>query len=189
MQRIYKILEIIGILIIFLIVYRLFPFLHVVLTYLFKILMPFLVAFAIAFIFEPFILYLEKRKIQRKIAIAFITIFFIFCVFLLIRFAIPLFTKQLGMLIEMLPEYLNKLEVLMQNISLKFQKLPDNFKINYDQLESYLNDKLTSLIEKMTSSLQRSFSYIIQFLITPILAIYFMNDYPKIEELIKKTML
>ena len=71
-KRLYKIIEIIGVLIIFLIIYRLFPFVNIILKYIFKIIMPFLIAFSIAFIFEPFIVFLEKKKINRKIAIGFI---------------------------------------------------------------------------------------------------------------------
>lgn len=62
-KRLYKIIEIIGVLIIFLIIYRLFPFVNIILKYIFKIIMPFLIAFSIAFIFEPFIVFLEKKKI------------------------------------------------------------------------------------------------------------------------------
>lgn len=188
-KRLYKIIEIIGVLIIFLIIYRLFPFVNIILKYIFKIIMPFLIAFSIAFIFEPFIVFLEKKKINRKIAIGFIVGLFILIIYLLIRFAIPLFIKQLGMLIEMLPDYLNRLEEIIQNITNKFQKLPGNLHIDYDKIESILNEKLSKTIETFTSTLQRSFSYIIQFLITPILAIYFLNDYQKIEQKIKDKLI
>ena len=188
-KRLYKIIEIIGVLIIFLIIYRLFPFVNIILKYIFKIIMPFLIAFSIAFIFEPFIVFLEKKKINRKIAIGFIVGLFILILYLLIRFAIPLFIKQLGMLIEMLPDYLNRLEEIIQNITNKFQKLPGNLHIDYDKIESILNEKLSKTIETFTSTLQRSFSYIIQFLITPILAIYFLNDYQKIEQKIKDKLI
>ena len=188
-KRLYKIIEIIGILIIFLIIYHLFPFVNIILKYIFKIIMPFLIAFSIAFIFEPFIVFLEKKKINRKIAIGFIVGLFMLILYLLIRFAIPLFIKQLGMLIEMLPNYLNRLEEIIQNITNKFQKLPGNLHIDYDKIESILNEKLSKTIETFTTTLQRSFSYIIQFLITPILAIYFLNDYQKIEQKIKDKLI
>ena len=85
-KRLYKIIEIIGILIIFLIIYHLFPFVNIILKYIFKIIMPFLIAFSIAFIFEPFIVFLEKKKINRKIAIGFIVGSFMLILYLLIYY-------------------------------------------------------------------------------------------------------
>ena len=38
-KRLYKIIEIIGVLIIFLIIYRLFPFVNIILKYIFKIIL------------------------------------------------------------------------------------------------------------------------------------------------------
>lgn len=61
-KRLYKIIEIIGVLIIFLIIYRLFPFVNIILKYIFKIIMPFLIVFSIAFIFESIYCFFREEK-------------------------------------------------------------------------------------------------------------------------------
>ena len=184
-RRLYKILEIIGILIIFLIAYKLFPFIKLFLDFISKIIMPFFLGFIIAFIFEPFIMFLENKKINRKFAIVILVFIFLGIGFLIFKFAFPLFIKELKMFLEMIPNYLNTFKTIVERISTKFQKLPVDFQINYDKIEAIVIEKITTMMIKISNNIQGSFSYIFQLLITPIIAIYFLCDYPKIEDKIK----
>lgn len=187
-RRLYKILEIIGILIIFLIAYKLFPFIKLFLDFISKIIMPFFLGFIIAFIFEPFIMFLENKKINRKFAIVILVFIFLGIGFLIFKFAFPLFIKELKMFLEMIPNYLNTFKTIVEKISTKFQKLPVDFQINYDKIEAIVIEKITTMMIKISNNIQGSFSYIFQLLITPIIAIYFLCDYPKIEDKIKNIL-
>lgn len=187
-KRLYKILEIIGILVIIFITFNILKYANGIFTIIIKVLLPFIIAFSIAFILEPVILFFEKRKLSRKFSVAIISVLFIFLIFLLCKYAGPLIVRQVTKLIQMLPDYINQLEDLFNNITDKMESLHINFKIDFDKIENILNDKLTSFLGSIGSFLQESFSYLIQIIITPVLAVYFMLFYENIEEVVKEKL-
>ncbi len=188
-NRLYKILEIIGILVIIYIFYKLFPFIRLILQFILKVVLPFVIAFVIAFVLEPIVEFLDKKKIKRKFAILIIGAIFVGVIFLILRFAIPLFVKELGNFMEMLPSYFIKFKAFINQIMTKFQKIPIDWQASYDKIETMVMTKLSEIIINISNNIQRSFSYVLQLLITPILAIYFLSYYPKIEDFVKKKLI
>lgn len=184
-KRLYKIIEIIGFLIIFLIGFKVFPYIKNIFLLLFKISLPFLISFVIAFSFEPLIARLELKKINRKVTIFVIVVLFIIFIYLFIKFIIPNFLIQLEKLLKMLPDYLNRIGEFIDAINKKLNRLSINFTIDYSKIENYLVGKIGENVSKISTFLQKIFSYTITIITAPILAIYFMIDYKKIEEKIK----
>lgn len=188
-KKLYKIIEIIGLLIIVYFVFKLFPYLEGIFSIVFKILLPFIIGFGIAFLFESVILWFEKKKIKRKISIWIIVILIGFVIFLIVRFAIPGLIKQISSLIDMIPSYLDSLEEIIDKIDDKFDGFPISFDIDYDKIGEYISSKFEVFLNGFGNFLQRSFSSIINILITPIIAIYFMIDYEKVEKFIKEFLI
>lgn len=188
-KKIYKIIEIIGIMIIAFLSIKIFPYLKNIIKLIFKILLPFIISFSIAFIFEPLIEKLETKKINRKISIFVISLFFMLIVFLLIKYGIPSFINKVEDITKILPEYMKKISNIVENINDKFEFIFNGYTIDYDKIESIISSKLTEYANKITSSFQMIFSYIIVILVTPILTIYFMHDFKKIEELVKNKLI
>lgn len=188
-KKIYKIIEIIGILIIILLGYKIYPFLKEILQLIFKILVPILISYTIAFLFEPFIEKLEKKNVNRKISIFLLVILILLVIFLLFRFTIPRLIKQLGLVMQLLPEYSNKLTSWLDEINNRISMMFHGFQIDYSYLEDLLNNKMINFTNNFMTILQRSFSYISIALVTPILTIYFLYDYKKIDTFFKTKLL
>lgn len=188
-KKINRLLEIILTLIIIYVFLKVFPYIKELFSFFIKILIPFLVSFAFAFTFEPLIEKLEKYKIKRKISIILIVIFFCIIIYFTIRFLIPNLIKQLNIIIDSLPNYLSNLTNLINKVNHKFSTIIESYLIDYSHIEQFLTNKLTVIIDKFTILLQKSFSYLISIAITPVLMIYFLNDYKKIENFIKKFFL
>lgn len=185
-KRLFKILEIIGILIIVFISFNIFNHVKGLLSILLGVLIPFIVGFAIAFILEPFIKFLEKKKVSRKFAVAIISVVFIVIIFIFVKYIGPIFSKQLSNLIEKLPSYIEEFEKILNNLGTKIENITGNFSFNFDNIEKFLNEKMQNFMLNIGQFIQKSFSYLIQIFITPVIAVYFMLYYENIESGIKE---
>lgn len=188
-KKIYKILEIIGILVIVLLCYYVFPFAKDIIRLLMKVILPFIIAFSIAFTFEPLIEKLEKKKMNRKLAIALIVFVLIGILVVFFRLFLPLMIKQLNAIINQIPTYFEKIHIFMDKINNKINDITNTYTLDYEKIEELVANYFTKFASKIGNILQRSFSYIISIFITPILVVYFMNDYKNIEEYVKKRLL
>lgn len=188
-KKIYKILEIIGVLVIFLLCYYVFPFVKDVIRLLMKVILPFVIAFSIAFIFEPLIEKLEQKKMKRQLAIALILFILIRILVVFFRLFLPLMIRQLNSIINQIPSYFEKFRFLMERINDKISSITNNYSLDYDKIEEVVMNYFVKFASKIGNILQRSFSYIISIFITPILVIYFMNDYKNIEQFVKNKLL
>ena len=83
---------------------------------------------------------------------------------------------------------MKKISNVVENINKKFEFIFNGYTIDYDKIEIIISSKLTEFANKITSSFQMIFSYIIVILVTPILTIYFMHDFKKIEKFVKKKL-
>lgn len=188
-KRLYKILEIIGVLVILFLLYRLFPFIQWIIRLLSKIVLPFIIAFILAFILEPIVVWLEKKKLSRKLAVSFVVFVIVGLLVVAFRYIIPLFSNQIATLIEHIPDYIQQFKAFIDEINEKMAFHSEGFLLDYGKIEEKVLAFLNAQLASIGSFLQKSFSYIVAFLITPVLAIYFLLDYPKIENYIKEKLL
>ena len=184
-KKIYKIIELIGILLIVFLSIKLFPYLKNIISLLVKILLPFLISYTLAFIIEPLILKLEDMKINRKIAVILILILFLIIIYACTKYLIPLFIKQIEELLKILPSYLDKLSLIFDKISRKYNIIFNEKIINVNKISDFLNTKITNFLSYFNVFVQKIFSYVILVIIIPVLTIYFMNDFKNIELVIK----
>ena len=188
-KKIYKIIEIIGILFVIFLIIKLFPYVKNLIGLLFKILLPFLISYTIAFAIEPLIEKLEDKKINRKVSVIIISIIFFALVFLIFRYLIPLFIKQLEELLKVLPEYFNQLSFNIEKLTEKYNIILNEKIFNISQISDFFSMKISNFIDNLSVFIQKIFSYILIILIIPILTIYFMNDYKNIELFIKNYLI
>lgn len=187
-KKIYKILEIVGILVIALLCYYVFPFVKDIIRLLMRVILPFIIAFSIAFIFEPLIEKLEAKKMNRKLAIALIMFILLGILVVFFRLFLPLMVKQLNAIIEQIPSYFEQIRLFMDKINDKISDITGTYALDYDKIEEIIINYFVKFVSRIGNILQRSFSYIISIFITPILVIYFMTDYKNIEEFVKNKL-
>lgn len=188
-KKIYKIIETIGILIILFLILKLFPYFKELFSIIYKIILPFFISYAIAFSIEPLIEKLEEKKICRKKAVIIISLIFIIVLFIFFKYLIPLFIKQLEELVNVLPDYFTQFTIILEKIIKKYDVVFNDKIININQISSFLNLKISNLIENFTVFIQKIFSYLLIILIIPVLTVYFMNDYKNIELFVKNYLL
>ncbi len=147
----------------------------IVLKTLYKIFIPFLTAFFIAYIFYPILKYLIKKRIPKAVGIIIILLTLILIIFLISIIIFPQLFSQITSLISYIITFINH--------------ITSKYNFNILDLEKYLYDIIKYLGEYVSNSainiINYSINYIIQTLIITTLSIYFLNDMDKIRTFIK----
>lgn len=146
-----------------------------------NILIPFIVSFALAFIVQPYINFLENKGIRRNYAIFIIIILILIIIVTFFIFLVPLLEKELYYFIDYIPQFITNIEAMFNQITF-FNKIGLEFKDVLELFFSKNNDYMTYLV-KIVNAI---FSTFIPTITTPILIVYFIVYYDKIENYIKK---
>lgn len=155
-----------------------------------QILVPLFVGLLIAWLFEPLIRLLEKKKITRVWSTAIVYILFLFVIVLLIFLVVPEFVSQLKDLISQIPEFLTDVRAFINNFFSKFQGSEiDIITLQTEittQFETFLNNfatsSLTTIIPGITNLLGEGFNIILGIL----LGFYMSLDFSKVGFAINK---
>ncbi len=139
----------------------------------FNLIVPFIVAFCIAYALSPLVRYLEEKGVRKQLAVAIIVISILALIIVIISMTLPLIYEQLVVLSGMLGE-------LIQDLSKRFD-------INLGDVGTSLSASLNNFIGtigQVVSSgtidfLGKSVGYLTQGIITLILSIYFLFDMSK----------
>ena len=145
-----------------------------------SVLIPFLIAFTISFIVSPWIKYLEKRKIRHNLAVLFVVVFLLGLLVVFTVFLAPLINEELSYFIDNFPLFFEKVNELFNSIVI-FKKLGLELKTIVGYLLKSNDNILSKIIEFFTAI----FSSFIPTITTPILIIYFIIYFDKIEKWIK----
>lgn len=144
------------------------------------ILIPFLIAFTIGFIVNPWIKFLEKKKIRHNLSVFIVIVFLLSIIVLFCIFLVPLINKELSYFIDNFPNFIEKVNELFNNIKI-FKKIGIDFKT----IITYLMKSNSNLIDKIIKFVTTIFSSFIPTITTPILIIYFIVYYERIENWLK----
>lgn len=166
--------------------YLLVPGILQVLKFLFKIFLPFLIGFVIAFTLLPLVDYLTERGTPRKWSVFIVVFVSFFVIVALFSILIPILIKELAEITNNLPHYMQKLNTILNRLSDKLSFLPDEFKPSPKNIETLFLNNINFLINYLIRIIQKTFSYFLVIIISPILAIYFLLDFDKIQAWLKK---
>lgn len=181
-----NILLIIFIILLIYFVVKLFPVLKIVLLFIGRLLLPFIIAAFISYLLHPIVLKLHKQlKIHKAIAILIIYLLFFSFTFLLFYKSFPIFVYQLQDLSEQLPQFVLMYEEIIYSIYQSTSFLPE-----------MVHDKITNFIGKLEESLERQienvlekainiFDFFVVLTIIPVLVFYFLKDYAEIKYITK----
>lgn len=147
------------------------------------LMLPLFIGFAVAWLFEPMIKYLEKKDVTRKLATTIVYVVFILVLVLLIGLVIPEFISQLKELISQAPVFLNKGKELVVSLFSKIGESEiDINKIQTDiigQFESFVNNfasnSLTGIVNGVTTFLSEG----LQVVVGLIIGFYLSLDFEK----------
>jgi predicted PurR-regulated permease PerM len=137
----------------------------------------------LAYLFNPIINYLEKKKISRGLGVLILYIGII-CMFLIVAFlVIPRSGSELKKLMTNMPIYLEKASALMDEVYNKYYStlgdLPPLFQgIQQVVMENIvgLEHMATDTIKNFIGGILNTFSKLVSLILTPILTFYFLVD-------------
>lgn len=146
------------------------------------VVMPFFLAFVFAYVLDPFVKFLEKKGVRKKLAVAIIIILVLAAVIAILGVTLP-------MVYEQLLQFAKSIIAFLQDISSKFD-------VNLGDIQFKITDILNHLIEELGSYvstgtldiLGKSVNVITNFFIVLVVGTYFLFDMDKIRATVKKTL-
>ena len=155
-----------------------------------KVLFPFYVGIFLAYLLDPLVDKMEKRKINRGLSSALVLIFFTVCFFTIFLLVFPILIKQFNGFLVYFPNLINNTENIINQI---IQYIQNNILNNYnDEIIISFKDPITVIFKKVFNKLMLSSMAIFNFLgfliITPIVTWYILRDWDKIIKKIKKNI-
>ena len=114
-----------------------------------KILTPLFLGIIVAWLLNPFVKWLEKKKVRRGISAAIAYVILLGCIILLVQAIIPLLYNQTIELVSNFPNIFSDLKEWAENIFNKF----DTATINVDAIETNLFSKLDEFSSNLATSL------------------------------------
>lgn len=158
------------------------PFSSTVLTFIWKIVMPFLLAMVISYLLYPVLtLCTNVFNMHKTSAISVIFITFFTVLSFVIYYGMPVLFMELEELGEHLPQLMKLYERIMFSIYDSTAFLPEPAQAQIDSL--IINVQLTAenYVERLINRLIQSFGNVISLLIIPVLVFYLLKDFDKIK--------
>ena len=150
-----------------------------------SVLAPFFLGFILAWILNPLVTRLERKKIPRTLGAFIVYAAFLLVLLLFIRFLIPTIYQQLQILIANLPGILKELEVFINNI---FDKLGSIQGIDFQAIQEsilttisgYFSSLMTSVPTMIMNFASGFVSSIITICFGLVIGIYMLIDFDSI---------
>lgn len=183
-----KLLKLVLLLIITMLLLELFPLIIKVLSTIVKFLLPFILGFTIAFLLSPLVDLLEKYKFNRKAVSILLVILFVGLIVIGLAYVGPVVAEEVKHFINNMPKYLENIEEVVDKINEKLSLNINLSNMSFDKILGIIDNNGINLMDSIGKIIQGTFSYLIVFILTPILALYFLIDYHKIKEKIKNLL-
>ena len=151
--------------------------------------MPLFIGFGFAWLVEPMIKSLEKRKLSRKLSTFIVYILFVLVLILLLVLVVPEFISQLRELINQVPAFVADIKNFITNLLSKFKDseidiitIQNNIFAQLENIATGItNNSISNIVNTVTSILSSSATVLLGLII----ALYFSFDFDKIQNRIK----
>ena len=154
-----------------------------------KVLTPLFVGIIIAWLLDPLVTSLEKKKVKRVIGTIFVFFAFILIVYLFFRIAIPMLYKQINEFITIIPNLFMTVSNFTENIFDKFSasgidvtKVEEHF---YETIENLSINLTTELPQTFISLITGAISSIGTFGLGLIIGFYLLIDFNVLKRLLQ----
>ncbi|MFD1038574.1 AI-2E family transporter [Virgibacillus byunsanensis] len=165
---------------------KLFPVYGAVFSFLWKVFSPFIIACLIAYLLYPIINKLHSYNIHRGIAILLIYLLFFGGITYLIYRVYPTVVLQVQDLNQQLPQLIEMYRGFVLQLYEYTSFLPETVHDRMDELIENIEVTLESLLAKLVTGFTKIFDVIIFITVIPVLVFYFLKDYDKIKNYMKK---
>ena len=139
--------------------WQILPFIGKILT----IISPLFIGIIIAWLFDPFVTYLNRKGVSRILGAIFVYVIFLSLSYLLIRLMIPSITNQLNDLAQSVPTFINYLK---DNIDSFFDNLNRLGDFNFTDVKINIYDSINNLSKSLTVDLPTTIMNVISSIIS-----------------------
>ncbi|PKM46392.1 MAG: AI-2E family transporter [Firmicutes bacterium HGW-Firmicutes-8] len=148
------------------------------------VLIPFIFAFFMAYLFNPLVQRIESKKVPRRLAILFVYIVVFGLFTMIIVYGVPHIIEEFNRLGRAIPELTQEVKGITSHIEKKYSKftLPEGIKQVLDERIKHLEDVLINTVRAGASALIRMVSYLLGLVVAPIFAFYMLKDIERIKE-------
>lgn len=152
-----------------------------------KIILPFFIGIAIAWLFDPVVRSLEKKKVNRPLGVVFVYVMFLAFIVLLLYAMIPMVIDQLNELIASAPSFFNEIkdwvdgffDGLTKTIGYDFADIKDQLYESINKIGNTFTVGLpTQLVGIITNILQGGVNLLIGLLV----GFYMLFDFGNVKE-------
>ncbi|QKY69541.1 AI-2E family transporter [Lentibacillus sp. CBA3610] len=165
---------------------KLFPVYGTIISFLWHLFLPFLIAVLIAYLLYPVIEKMHQHNMPKSLAILLIYLLFFGGIGYLGYRVYPAVIYQLSDLQEQLPQLIQMYRDFVYSLYEYTAFLPETVHDKMDELiseaETYMEDLLTDLVRGFTGI----FDMIVIITIIPVLVFYFLKDFDSIKHYFKK---
>ena len=154
---------------------------------LFSVINPFIYALVVAYLLDPLVKMLERKKIKRIWAI--LLVFLVILTVFIVLFAtfIPMLSQEVGEFIDNIPSIFETVKKTIENFQVNgFQFIPSEMRDYFDldkQLEN-ISKYVEGFFNGLFGFLVASTGTIFDLFMTPLIAFYYLKDKEKIKNLI-----
>jgi len=147
------------------------------------VLAPFLLAFALSYLMNPVVTYLEKRGAPRGLGTLVIYVGFTLAVALLFLYLVPRFLVQLERLAEILPQQVESIQSQIAGFYKRFTRVsvPEPIKGAIDNGIERAEQTLAGFVEGTLGSIPRFLPKLSLLILVPVLAFYLTMDFPELK--------
>jgi predicted PurR-regulated permease PerM len=161
-----------------------------ILNELMIVLTPFLISLFLAYLLNPIVVYLEKRKLPRWLGTLILILLVLVFIGSFVAFFVPPLINQIGLLISSAPQRIAQLsEFFNEKILPELNRIgiiyPDLQKFILNELPARLQNLLNGIFKNILSifsGVSFVFNQIINLVIIPIMTFYFLRDFNLILE-------
>lgn len=160
-------------------------------------LLPFAISFLLAYLTDPAVSWLERKKFPRWLAALSIVLFLGGLVSAIAVFVFPSVFLQLDDIISQVSSFVTSSQKFLE--SKKFYRMFDSFGLPKDTLKDIVQNELAPRLESVFASVLQALlslltslsllaSQVINVILIPILSFYFVKDLPKLKKLVKEIL-
>ncbi|MFZ5639624.1 MAG: AI-2E family transporter [Bacillota bacterium] len=148
------------------------------------VLLPFFMAVLVAYLLNPPVYWLERKKIPRLPAIILVYAAISVAVAAIVIYGIPAVMDELDQLAGAIPKLIRTTQDFADKIQSRYTRyaLPENIRQVLDEKLAGLENMLLILTRKAAGSIIIMFSYLFSLLIAPVFAFYILKDLDNINK-------
>jgi len=152
--------------------------------------LPLMVGFALAYLFDPAVSWLEAKRVPRVVGVVIITLALLLVLSGFFFYVVPQMNQQVQRLVEKMPEYQERLQTTIAPwLERTRARYPEQWETVKTRTLEALKDNLPKLTAGLTSAVRGLFStlggvvlFILNLVFVPVFAFYLLVDFPKIRQ-------